>query len=200
MRLPAPPANDSPTDWAAYLLDRAPAMMAYVDTSLRYRFASPAYTAWMGIEGNGLIGRRLEEVIAPSVYARIEPGVSAALAGEPMVADREIRRDDGKRYAQATFTPDVGDDGVIRGVSIILADISGRHVLEARLKESERRFSQAFRHAAIGMALVLPDGRWLQVNEALSIMLGYSEQELLTSAYQDITHPDDLATDLSLVQ
>jgi diguanylate cyclase (GGDEF)-like protein/PAS domain S-box-containing protein len=200
MRPPAPPANDSPTDWAAYLLDRAPAMLAYVDTTLRYRFASPAYAAWMGIEGDGLIGRRLEEVIAPSVYARIEPGVSAALAGEPVVADREIRRDDGERYAQATFTPDVGDDGTIRGVSIILADISGRHVLESRLKESERRFSQAFRHAAIGMALVLPNGRWLQVNEALCTMLGYTGEELLTSAYQDITHPDDLATDLALVQ
>jgi diguanylate cyclase (GGDEF)-like protein/PAS domain S-box-containing protein len=196
---PATSPIDSPSDWAAYLLDRAPAMIAYVDTSLRYRYATPAYSAWMGVDGDSLIGRRLEEVIPPSVYARIEPGVSAALAGEPVIADREIRRDDGRRYAQATFTPDVDDDGGIRGVSIILADISGRHVLEARLKESERRFSQAFRHAAIGMALVLPDGRWLQVNEALCTMLGYTDQELLTSAFQDITHPDDLAADLALV-
>src|SRR4051812_24111814 len=115
---PATSPIDSPSDWAAYLLDRAPAMIAYVDTSLRYRYATPAYSAWMGVDGDSLIGRRLEEVIAPSVYARIEPGVSAALAGEPVIADREIRRDDGRRFAQATFTPDVDDDGGIRGVSI----------------------------------------------------------------------------------
>src|SRR6187402_2535876 len=123
MRYPAPPSTDSPTDWAAYLLDRAPAMMAYVDTSQRYRFASPAYTAWMGIERDGLIGRRLDEVIAPSVYARIEPGVTAALAGAPIIADREIRRDGDQQYAQATFTPDIDPDGGVRGVSILLADI-----------------------------------------------------------------------------
>jgi len=71
--------------------------------------------------------------------------------------------------------------------------------LETQLKESERRFAQAFRYAAIGMALVLPDGRWLQVNESLCAMLGYTESELMSLGFQDITHPDDLADDLALV-
>jgi PAS domain S-box-containing protein len=42
------------------------------------------------------------------------------------------------------------------------------------------------------MALVGPDGRFIQVNRALYDMVGYSEQELLTKTFTDITHPDDI--------
>ncbi len=67
---------------------------------------------------------------------------------------------------------------------------------ERALRESQERFSKAFEHAAIGMALVLPDGRWLKVNPSLCGIVGYSEKELLTKSFQDITHPDDLEADL----
>ena len=43
------------------------------------------------------------------------------------------------------------------------------------------------------------DGRWLRVNQALCAILGYCEEELLRLTFQDLTHPDDLADDLSLV-
>lgn len=70
-----------------------------------------------------------------------------------------------------------------------------RHVSE--LKESEERFRSAFDYAAIGMALVSPEGRWLQVNHSLCDIVGYSEQELLEMDFQSITHPDDLAAILT---
>src|SRR5215207_10034416 len=49
-----------------------------------------------------------------------------------------------------------------------------------------------FDHAAIGMAVVSMDGSWLQVNDALCKLLGYSEQELRATSFQQLTHPDDL--------
>lgn len=60
-------------------------------------------------------------------------------------------------------------------------------------------FQNAFEHAAIGMALVAPDGRWLRVNRSICELTGYSEQELLAMRFQDITHPDDLDLDLENV-
>lgn len=60
-------------------------------------------------------------------------------------------------------------------------------------------FRNAFQHAAIGMALVGLDGRWLQVNPSVCRLLGYTEAELLATTFQEITHPDDLDTDLSYV-
>src|SRR5947209_7175963 len=67
-----------------------------------------------------------------------------------------------------------------------------------RDKASESdRFRSAFDFAAIGMALVSTEGRWLQVNRSLCHILGYTEKELLLTDFLSITHPDDLPTALS---
>jgi PAS domain S-box-containing protein len=68
------------------------------------------------------------------------------------------------------------------------------------LRESEERFWSAFESAAIGMGIVAKDGKWLRVNNSLCDMLGMTEQELLSTDFQAITHPDDLALDLEYVR
>lgn len=60
-------------------------------------------------------------------------------------------------------------------------------------------FQHAFEHAAIGMALVAPNGAWLRANHSVCDLTGYTEAELLQLTFQDITHPDDLDLDLSYV-
>ena len=71
---------------------------------------------------------------------------------------------------------------------------------EKALRESEERFSNAFVHAPIGMALVTLTGHWFKVNPALCRLFGYSETELLTRKFQDLTHPDDLEENMRLLQ
>jgi PAS domain S-box-containing protein len=61
-------------------------------------------------------------------------------------------------------------------------------------------FQSAFQFAAIGMALVSPEGKWLRVNRSICKITGYSETELLQRTFQDITHPDDLELDLENVR
>lgn len=63
------------------------------------------------------------------------------------------------------------------------------------LQQSEEHFRNAFDHAA-GMALISPDGQWRRVNGSLCQILGYTEQELLATNFQEVTHPDDLGNDL----
>jgi diguanylate cyclase (GGDEF)-like protein/PAS domain S-box-containing protein len=70
------------------------------------------------------------------------------------------------------------------------AEQAARH-LQA-LQASEQRFHSAFSHAAIGMALVQPDGRVLQVNAALCALLGADEAALLGRPFQAVVHADDV--------
>jgi len=74
--------------------------------------------------------------------------------------------------------------------------VTERKKIDEVMRESEERFSTAFEQAPIGIALVSPDGRWLRVNRALCDLVGYSEAELLTRTFQDITYPEDLEADL----
>jgi len=53
-----------------------------------------------------------------------------------------------------------------------------------------------FEHAAIGLAHFDPMGRWLRVNPRLCEILGYAKTDLLGRRFQDISHPDDLESDL----
>ncbi|WP_051937143.1 diguanylate cyclase [Erwinia sp. 9145] len=66
------------------------------------------------------------------------------------------------------------------------------------IQESETRFRHAIEFSAIGMALVSPEGQWLQVNKALCHLLGYEPEELKKLTFQTLTHPDDLNNDLAL--
>ncbi len=65
---------------------------------------------------------------------------------------------------------------------------------------SEELFRGAMRAASIGMCLVAPDGSFLEVNPALCELLGREEPVLLTTTWQELTHPDDLQTDIALAQ
>jgi PAS domain S-box-containing protein len=70
-----------------------------------------------------------------------------------------------------------------------------------KIKEfDESYFKDVFNAASIGMAIVSPDGKWLRVNEALPKIVGYTERELMKKTFQEITHPDDLETDLHFVE
>ena len=82
----------------------------------------------------------------------------------------------------------------------IVEDISERKRLDRALRDSEERFRSAFDFAAVGMALVALDGRWLRVNQALCRIVGYSAEELLKTDFQTITYPDDLESDLAFVR
>jgi diguanylate cyclase (GGDEF)-like protein/PAS domain S-box-containing protein len=78
----------------------------------------------------------------------------------------------------------------------VQTDVTKHRLTEARLRESEERFRRSFDDAAIGMALVATDGRFLQANRSLCEIVGYTEEELLGKSFQDITHPEDLDKDL----
>ena len=79
----------------------------------------------------------------------------------------------------------------------VLDDVEDKQKL---LEEEREKFINAFNYSAIGFALVAPDGKWLEINQSLCSMFGYSKTELLELTFQDLTHPDDIKSDLDNVQ
>ena len=84
---------------------------------------------------------------------------------------------------------------------LLAAEQAARRELEAalaQLRESEERFRLTIDEAPIGMALVALDGAFARVNRVLCEITGYPAEELTKLRFQDITHPDDLGTDVGL--
>ncbi|WP_153045457.1 EAL domain-containing protein [Marinobacter salexigens] len=65
------------------------------------------------------------------------------------------------------------------------------NVAEA-LDTSEQNFRAYFERSMFGMASTSPDKGWIEVNQALCDMLGYTERELLATKWSDLIHPEDL--------
>jgi PAS domain S-box-containing protein len=103
------------------------------------------------------------------------------------------------RYARRTFNLNSINSRQGMHPCPVVADDVGASA-DPRLAESEERFRGAFESAAIGMALVAPDGRWLRVNSSLCRVVGYSPGELLATTFQAITHPNDLDRDVEYVR
>jgi diguanylate cyclase (GGDEF)-like protein/PAS domain S-box-containing protein len=72
------------------------------------------------------------------------------------------------------------------------AQLAAQHA--QALADSERRFHSAFSHAAIGMALVSPQGRVMQANAALCSLLVQQEADIVGRYFGDFVHEDDVPT------
>lgn len=83
-------------------------------------------------------------------------------------------------------------------VLLIIRDITERKRTEAALRESEMRFRLVFQNAAISIALTSPDGTYLGCNPATETLFGYTDEELRSKTFVELTHPDDLVVDLAL--
>ncbi|HYD94649.1 MAG TPA: EAL domain-containing protein [Noviherbaspirillum sp.] len=109
------------------------------------------------------------------------------------------QRKDGSRLPVEVYLRAIQSEGRQLLVAVV-RDLTDRLQAEAVLRESEERFRVAFNQAAVGLAHVAPDGRWLMVNNKLCDIVGYSRKELLSMSFQDITHPEDLVADWALAR
>ena len=153
-----------------------------------------------GIASETYVGRveDFHRRIHPQDQERVAKAVKDSMKRhQPYEAEfRVVRLDGSVRWVAAKGTFYYATNGDPERMLGIALDITERKLAE----ESKERFRSVFEYSAVGMALVGYDGRWIRVNRALCEILGYTEQELLATNFQSLTHPDDLDADLSYAQ
>ncbi len=75
-------------------------------------------------------------------------------------------------------------------------DITERKRISEALRVSEEKLRSYYELPLIGMALTSPEKGWIQANDKICEILGYSREELMQTSWDNITHPDDLDKDL----
>ncbi|TAL12197.1 MAG: PAS domain S-box protein [Nitrospirae bacterium] len=134
-------------------------------------------------------------VVAPVHHARQVIGVLKVFSSKPYAfGDRDVRT---VQLMAGLIGAAMRHASEFEEKQALLAE---RTAALAALQESEERFKGAFHCSGVGMALVAPDGKFLQVNQALCQMLGYSESEFLGMGLQDIGSRNGLESGMALVR
>jgi diguanylate cyclase (GGDEF)-like protein/PAS domain S-box-containing protein len=161
---------------------------------------------WFNRGAERIFGHRSEEVIGqpvtllmPERYRKLcVAGLHRYLrTGEARVVGGTTElvglRKDGSEFPIEMSLGETQENGE-RLFTGVIRDVTERKRTEDALREMRDRFRSIFDHAPIGVAMVSLEGRYLQVNGSLCEILGYTEEELQALTWQEITHPDDLAT------
>jgi PAS domain S-box-containing protein len=106
-----------------------------------------------------------------------------------------LRKDGIPVPVELTVSPIRDADGTVLGVATVCRDITVRQHYEEALRESEERFSKVFKLAPIAMSIsTLDEGRYLDVNESLLVVTGYSREEVVGHTARDLkvfANPED---------
>jgi PAS domain S-box-containing protein len=185
------------------VFEGSPVGVVLVSPDFRFLEISPAFCAMLGYEAQELVGRSFQDVTLPedrAVGAELTRGVLAGSADAFQLEKRYVRKDGAIVWGHVNAALIRSDTGAPLHFVTQVQDITERKRADQALRDSENRFLSAFEFAAIGMALVSPEGKWLKVNRAVCELVGYSMEELLAKTFQDITHAEDLDADLEYVR
>lgn len=175
-----------------------------IDERGKLESVNPATEKIFGYTAEELIGRNVSVLMPPTDRTQHDDYLADYLRtgkGKIIGVGREVagRRKDGTIVPLELTVSETFFNGR-RIFTGILRDITAHKQAEDALRQSEARFRSTFENAAVGIAHIGIDGAWLRVNQRLCEIVGYRREEVLRRTIQEITHPDDLASDREQVQ
>ncbi|SHJ12186.1 PAS domain S-box protein [Aquimarina spongiae] len=178
-------------------IEQAPGAIAMLDTNMCYIAHSRKWIEDYNIKDKNIIGKSHYEIF-PEIGERWKKDHQNCLNGKILESNEDyFERSDGTiQWLSWKLHPWFTSNNKVGGIIMLTEDITRTKEAENRLKLSEKKFRENFENAAIGMAILDTTGKWLDVNNSLCEMLGYTLTELKSLSFQEITHPEDLMKDL----
>ncbi|MFK2905659.1 PAS domain S-box protein [Dyella ginsengisoli] len=142
------------------ITDNVPAMIAFIDHTLHYRFHNRAYTDWFGISPESLVGTDARAFWGEATFEHLRPSLQSVLSGESVAVEYQLQALTGPMWFYASLVPRTEDDGQVSGFYLLAQDITER-----------KRLYQRIEHEAMHDALTgLPNRRALmqRLDEAMA--------------------------------
>ena len=177
-------------EWLRTIADNVPALIAYVDTGLRYRFANERYREWFGVRSEHMLGRSVPEAMGEAFFAPRRAALERCLAGHASHLEIEEQRRGRTRVISSTYLPHLRD-GVVQGIYVLSTDATSAREYERQLhalahsdhltglpnrRSYEERLAQAVarsRRSAMPLALAYLDvDHFKQINDSLGHAVG----------------------------
>lgn len=170
-----------------------PIMIVTLDTDLTMLSVNPVCASQLGYTIEELEGESVLKLFHEDDRPAVAEQLRICLQSPNQVHRwqfRKVRKDGGMLWVEESAQAFNDLNGALN-LLVVCQDITERKRAEEALRESEERFRATFNQAAVGIAHVAPDGRWLRINQKYCDVVGYSEEELKALTIKEITHPDD---------
>jgi PAS domain S-box-containing protein len=116
------------------------------------------------------------------------------------VDDEVFWKKDGTAIPVEYHSHPIYREGMVIGTVITFRDQSEKIKAEQTILENEQKYRSTFEQAFVGIAHVSLEGRFIEINQRLCDITGYSKEALMSMRFMDITHKDDLDDDLNHVE
>lgn len=165
----------------------------------RFRIVNPAMCDLLGYDADVLLQMTWSDVTAPEYLADSAEAVQDLLAGrkDSLRMTKQYIHADGHRLWGALVLSCMRDsDGTVEHLIAQIIDITEQVAVRAKQSESDALYRRMMENSSVGMSLNTPDGRFVDVNDALCDMLGYDAPTLCTKTWQNVTAPATLEVDI----
>lgn len=129
--------------WIRLITDNVPALIAYLDRDLHYRFTNKVYNEWFGKEHGSLNGESIHEVYTDEEYAELEPYLKRALSGESVTFEVWQTNAIGEqRYLLKSYVANLDQEQQSDGFFVMIRDITERRRSAEALELSHQLLEQ----------------------------------------------------------
>ena len=178
-------------------VEQSPASVVITDPQGAIEYVNPKFCEVTGYSIEEAIGQNPRILKSgetpPEVYQKLWETITA---GEDWRGELRNKKKNGTLYWESvSISPITAADGSIQFYLAVKQDITEAKQMEESIREKEARFRGYFEHSQVGMAVTSPTKGWIEANDQLQRMLGYSLDELRKMTWAEITHPDDIEED-----
>jgi PAS domain S-box-containing protein len=176
------------------LIQAIPDMVYFKDCHGRFMMVNKSFETFSGANEGTMIGKTDEDFMPSDLVEYCRKSDEELLKRRSVVHSEEamIGKDGDKMYFDTVKAPIYDPGGNLLGLVGVSRDVTERRLKDDVIRENEARFRGAFENAAVGASMIDMRGQFIKVNRRLCQILGYSEDELLSKTFSEITHPEDV--------
>ena len=161
------------------IADTLPAMVAYIDADMVYRFHNRAYDREFGRNGARVLGMTILETIGEHRFRTLEPYIRRALAGETLTFEEHDQVDGAERTLEVTYIAQRGDDG---------QTVIGYHVMRQDITSQKREKRHLLQLAQADPLTGLANRAGFMQKLGVAMEENAREKRLMALMYMDIDH------------